>query len=184
MELKRDEMATYRFFIAGLILTLTLITAASGAAGVSVRNAWVREMPPGVTMMAGYMALRNNTSLPQILVAASSPGFETVTIHRSIVQDGMARMARIPQIEIAANARLVFAPGGYHLMLMNPKQTVRVGDRIDITLEFRGGLRLPVTFEVRREEPASAGMSSITTTSGTTGVNRKKANARVSTPRA
>jgi copper(I)-binding protein len=101
-------------------------------------------------MMAGHMELRNNTSQPQVLVAASSSGFETVTIHRTIVKDGMASMVRASQIELTPNASFIFTPGGYHLMLMNPKRTLRVGDRVDINLEFRGGLRLPVSFEVRQ----------------------------------
>ena len=135
---------------AGLTLALTLITAASEEVGVSVRDAWVRETPPGMTMMAGYMELRNNTSQPQVLVAASSSGFETVMIHRTIVKDGMTGMVHASQIELTPSASLIFAPGGYHLMLMNPKRTLRAGDRVDINLEFRSGLRLPVSFEVRK----------------------------------
>lgn len=133
-----------------LMMALTFIVAASEDMGVTIDNPWIREAPPGMTTMAGYMVLRNNTSRPEVLVAASSSGFETVMIHRSIVQDGMARMVHASQIELAPNASLVFAPGGYHLMLMNPKRTLRAGDRVDIILEFRSGLRLPVTFEVRR----------------------------------
>jgi len=133
-----------------LILALTLIPAASEEAGVSVRDAWVREAPPGMTMMAGYMELRNNTSRPQVLVAASSSGFESVMIHRAIVKDGMAGMVHASQIELTPNASLIFAPGGYHLMLMNPKRTLRAGDPVVINLEFRGGLVLPVAFEVRK----------------------------------
>jgi copper(I)-binding protein len=136
--------------LVGLILALSLVTAASEEAGVSVRDAWIREAPPGMTVMAGYMELRNNTSRPQLLVAASSSGFESVMIHRAIVKDGMAGMAHASQIELAPNARLIFAPGGYHLMLMIPKRTLRAGDPVVINLEFRGGLVLPVTFEVRR----------------------------------
>ena len=135
---------------AGLTLALTLITAASEEVGVSVRDAWVRETPPGMTMMAGYMALRNSTSRSQVLVAASSSGFETVMIHRTIVKDGMASMVHASQIELTPGASLSFAPGGYHLMLMSPKRTLRAGDRVDIYLEFRGGLVLPVAFEVRK----------------------------------
>jgi len=134
----------------GLSLALTLIAAASEEAGVSVRDAWVRESPPGVAMMAGYMALRNDTSRSQVLVAASSSGFETVMIHRAMVKGGMAGMVHASQIELTPNASLIFAPGGYHLMLMNPKRTLRAGDRIVINLEFRGGLVLPVAFEVRK----------------------------------
>lgn len=134
----------------GLILALTLVSAASEEAGVSVRDAWIRETPPGMSMMAGYMELRNNTSRPQSLVAASSTAFESVMIHRAVVKDGMTGMAHAPQIELAANAHLIFAPGGYHLMLMTPKRPLRAGDPVVINLEFRGGLVLPVTFEVRR----------------------------------
>jgi len=133
-----------------LISTLTFIPAASEEAGVSVRDAWVRETPPGMTMMAGYMELRNNTSRPQVLVAASSSGFESVMIHRTIVKDGMTSMVHASQIELAPNASLLFAPGAYHLMLMNPKRTLRVGDPVVINLEFRGGLVLRVACEVRK----------------------------------
>jgi copper(I)-binding protein len=141
-------MATSGF--AGLTLALVLFAATSEAAGVSVRNAWVRESPPGMTMMAGYMELRNKTSQSQVLVAASSSDFETVMIHRTIIKDGMAGMAHASQIELTPGASLIFAPGGYHLMLMNPKRTLRAGDWVDIKLEFRSGLRLPVSFKVRQ----------------------------------
>ncbi len=133
-----------------LMLASSFVAAANEEARVSVRGAWVREAPPSMTMMAGYMELRNNTSRPQVLVAASSSGFETVMIHRTIVKDGMARMVHASQVELTPNASLTFAPGGYHLMLMNPKRTLRAGDPVVINLEFRGGLVLPVSFEVRK----------------------------------
>ena len=134
----------------GLILALTFVPAAGEEAGVSVRDAWIREAPPGVGVMAGYMELRNNTSGPQILVAASSSGFESVTFHRTIIKDGIAGMVQASQVELTHNASLLFAPGGYHLMLMTPKRTLRAGDPVVINLKFRGGLVLPVAFEVRK----------------------------------
>ena len=134
----------------GVILALTFVPAASEETGVSVRDAWIREAPPGVGVMAGYMELRNNRSRPQVLVAASSSGFERATIHRTIIKDRIAGMVHAPQVELAANASLIFAPGGYHLMLMTPKRTLRAGDLVVINLEFRGGLVLPVAFEVRK----------------------------------
>jgi copper(I)-binding protein len=136
--------------LVGLMLALNPIAAATEEAGVSVRDAWVRETPPGVAMMAGYMVLQNNTSRSQVLVAARSSGFEIVMIHRTIVKEGLTGMEHAPKIEILPNASLIFAPGGYHLMLMNPKRTLRAGDPVVINLEFRGGLVLPVAFEVRK----------------------------------
>ncbi len=135
---------------ACLILALAPIAPATEEAGVSVRDAWVREAPPGVSMMAGYMVLQNKTSRPQALVAASSSVFETVMIHRSITKQGMTGMEHTPQIELLPNASLLFAPGGYHLMLLNPKRRLHSGDRVEIVLEFRGGLVVPVAYEVRK----------------------------------
>src|SRR5712691_9759734 len=139
----------HRVFVA-LLLALTVVPAATEEAGVSVRDAWVRETPPGVAMMAGYMVLQNNTSRSQVLVAASSSGFETVMIHRTIVKEGLTGMEHASQIELLPNGSLLFAPGGHHLMLVNPKRTLRAGDRVDVHLEFRGGLVLPVAYEVRK----------------------------------
>ena len=116
----------------GLLWVLTFIAAARGETGVSVSNAWVREAPPGVAMMAGYMALQNNTSRSQVLVAARSSDFDTVMIHRTVVKDGMAGMVHTSQIELSPNASLIFAPGGYHLMLMNSQRTLRAGNRVVI----------------------------------------------------
>src|SRR5713101_731817 len=135
---------------AALMSALFALAAAAEGAGVSVRDAWVRETPPGIAMTAGYMVLQNKTSRSQVLVAASSSGFETVTIHRTIAKEGMTGMEHGPQIELLPNASLLFAPGGHHLMLLNPKRTLHAGDRVDIHLEFRGGLVLPVAFEVRK----------------------------------
>jgi len=136
--------------LAGLTSALIALAAAGEQAGISVRDAWVRESPPGMAMTAGYMMLQNKTSRAQVLVAASSSAFETVTIHRTVARQGMTGMEHSPQIELLPNANLVFAPGGYHLMLLNPKRTLRAGDRVEIYLEFRGGLVLPVTYEVRK----------------------------------
>ena len=137
-------------YLVGLILALTAIAAAAEEAGVSIRDAWVREAPPGATMMAGYMMLKNNTPRSQVLVAARSSGFATVMIHRTVVKGGLTGMEHAPKIELFPNASLLFEPGGYHLMLLNPKRALHAGDRVDINLEFLGGLVIPVAYEVRK----------------------------------
>jgi len=136
----------------GLILALPSFSAATseGTTSVAVQDAWVREPPPGVAVLAGYMVLRNQTSQRQVLVAASSSGFEMVMIHRTAVKNGVTSMVHASQIELAPGAPLIFAPGGYHLMLMHPKRALRVGDRVVINLEFRGSPVLPAEFVVRK----------------------------------
>lgn len=59
----------------------------------------------------------------------------------------MAGMEHAPLIELSPNASWIFAPGRYHLMLLNPKRTLRADDRVDINLEFR----LAIDSSCRRE---------------------------------
>ena len=71
--------------------------------------------------------------------------FDFCTLRHDVVGSGLKISFELPPA-----ASLIFAPGGYHLMLMNPKRTLRAGDPVVIKLEFRGGLVLPVAYEVRK----------------------------------
>lgn len=143
-------MRLLQSFAVCLLWALSLGLAAGEATEVSVHDAWIRQAPLGVRVMAGYMELRNHSSRPQVLVAASSSGFESVMIHRTVVRQGVAQMLHASQLELAPKSNLRFVPGGYHLMLLKPKQALRVGEPVLIKLEFRGGLAIPVAFEVRK----------------------------------
>src|SRR5260221_11050415 len=123
-------------YLVGLILALAAIAAATEEAGVSIRDAWVREAPPGATMMAGYMVLKNNTPRSQVLVAARSSGFGTVMIHRTVVKGGLTGMEHAPKIELLPNASLLFEPGEYTRCFPNPKRDFQPAARVDITLKF------------------------------------------------
>ena len=48
--------------------------------------------------------------------------------------DGMMQMTKVSRLEIPAQRQVEFAPGGYHLMLINLKRTLHAGDKVSITL--------------------------------------------------
>jgi copper(I)-binding protein len=130
-----------------------LVSSAVFAQGLPVaERAWIREAPPGAPM-AGYLVLRNETGEPAALVGAGSDAFAGVMIHRTVHQGAMTRMRHEMRVEIPAGGRLAFEPGGLHLMLMEPVRFLSAGDRVPIELEFAGGARQTVTFEVRAEAP-------------------------------
>lgn len=122
---------------------------AAGPAGV--RNAWVRLPPPG-TPAAAYLTLHNRTDQGLTLVGATSPDCQRVEIHRSVVEDGMARMEPAGPLEIPPEGTLVFAPRGLHLMLMQPKE-LEAGKRVELKLELEGGATIDVEATVRRGAP-------------------------------
>ena len=117
------------------------------AATVAVSDAWVRWLPAGLPM-GGYMSLRNTGTRPLRLTGARSASFGSVMLHRSEIIGGMARMVHVGSVTVPPGGSVRFAPGGYHLMLMQGR-AVKPGDSVDIDLQFAGHAPLPVSFQVR-----------------------------------
>jgi copper(I)-binding protein len=144
---------TRRIFgvFAGAFLTLFACSAAFAAPAVTVTNARIRLLP-GDLPLAGYFDLANQGKRPVTLTTASSPAFKMVHLHRSIEQDGESMMVPAGNLEIKPGATLRFAPGGYHLMLMDRTKPLKVGDRVPITLRFANHRALRVMFNVKGAE--------------------------------
>ncbi len=136
-----------------VVSLLAWLCASAWAAGgqVVASNPWIREAPPGVSMWAGFVTLKNTSDKPVALVAVSSPAFRMVEMHRSVVENGMARMREQASIAIPAGQTVALEPGGYHLMLMHARQPVKAGVSVPMTLQFDNGQRLQLTFPVQRD---------------------------------
>ena len=131
-----------RFVIA---LALPVLLGAAAPAGISVENPWMRYLLPSVPA-GGYLTLHNNGDLPAILTGASSPACGMLMLHKSEDSGGMSMMVMVPSITIPAHGDVSFSEGGYHLMCMKP--TMKLGEKISVTLSFQDGSTLPVTMPV------------------------------------
>jgi hypothetical protein len=136
-----------------LLLTLLLTAGCTVAlAGKpQVRDAWVREAPPGASMMAAYLVIENPGDKDLTLVSVDSPDFAHVMMHRSVTVDGVARMQHQHSIAIPAHGSVALEPGGYHLMMPAPEKRLTAGDKVGFVLHFADRTRLPVTAEVRKK---------------------------------
>lgn len=133
-----------------LFLILILLMPAGVSAELDISDAWIKNLPPSVPVRAGYMTLRNPQSQAQSIVAIRSEAFMTVEIHQTVSENGMMRMDPIGVLKIEADAELRLAPGGIHLMMMQPQEATRPGDRIRITLEFENGSTQRLEMTVRK----------------------------------
>jgi copper(I)-binding protein len=115
---------------------------------IQVKEAWIRWLPANVPG-GGYMTVINTGSATRALVGASSPDYGEVTMHQTRLRNGMTEMAPVASIELKPRIPVRFAEGGYHLMLMQPKRSLRPGDRVLIILRFVQGPSVEVPFEVR-----------------------------------
>lgn len=140
-----------KLILAGLFLqSIASIAIADGE--LIVRGAWIRAAPPNAPVLAGYMTIENHSRTSKSLVGAASPAFSDVTIHRTEHIDGVARMSHVVKVDIAASGKRVFQPDGYHLMLMQPKQPLRAGNRVPLELRFADGSKVSVVFPVRERQ--------------------------------
>jgi copper(I)-binding protein len=139
--------------ILGLILYFSSAQMRAADSKINVSHAWVQEGPPSAEVLAGYMDLQNQSPQAQTLIGARSADFKSVMLHQTISKGGMAHMNHMPRIEIKPGSTLQLTPGGYHLMLMNPKKALRQGDQVEVLLEFQGGLVLPLKLKVSKERP-------------------------------
>lgn len=116
---------------------------------IMVEDAWIREAPPGAAAMAGYMILHNHGDSESSLVSAASPAFGSVQLHRTVMEEGMAKMVHQKAITVPAGGSVTFKPNDYHLMLMKPKQALKAGETVEVTLQFENGKSMTVPYEVR-----------------------------------
>lgn len=99
--------------------------------------------------MAGYFLVENNGSVEAELVGASSARFGAVHFHESVEKDGVAAMRMIESVTVPPGGRVEFGPGGFHLMLMERRDELQVGDEVSVTLEFANGDRPAVPFTIK-----------------------------------
>ena len=113
-------------------------------------DAWVRATPPGVKVTAGFGRLVNHMDAKLEIRAYTSPAYGDVSLHETVIEDGISRMREVPILSIPAGDEVELAPGGYHLMLMMPTQSSGPPDRVVLQIEETGGQRFSFTLPVER----------------------------------
>jgi copper(I)-binding protein len=138
-----------------LFLAALLTTGAAQAADtttVTASGAWIRVLP-GSLPAGGYVTLQNTSDRAVAVTGAASSDYADAMIHRSSTETGMGRMEMVDKVPVPAKGSVAFAPGGYHVMLMQAKHPVNPGDKVQVTFTLSDGSTLPVTFLAR---PANA----------------------------
>jgi copper(I)-binding protein len=134
-----------------LVLNLSFAATIAGAApacaaDVTVKDAWFRSLPAGLPA-GGYFTLHNGGRNAVTLTGAESTACGMLMLHKSEDKGGMSAMMDMPSIAIAPGGDLKFAPGGYHLMCMQP--VMKPGAAVLVTLQFADGAKLRTNFAIK-----------------------------------
>jgi copper(I)-binding protein len=159
-----EGTAMKRSILVATVLALVTVMAAcgdegepAGDGGIAVTDAWARS--PMSDKGAVYFVVTNDGSEADRLVGAAAPDLDAmVSIHETVMSEGVAEMQPVEGVDIPAGGAVTFEPGGYHVMLEEMTEPLEVGTTIAITLTFEQGGDVSVDAEVREFVEEDGGM--------------------------
>ncbi|MHB8930291.1 MAG: copper chaperone PCu(A)C [Melioribacteraceae bacterium] len=104
---------------------------------ITIKDVWAR---PGAknANSALYFVVQNNGSKADTILGAKSKYAEIVEVHESFKRDNdRMGMRQVKFVAVAANSKLEFKPGGFHVMLINLLKDVKAGTSLDATINFK-----------------------------------------------
>ncbi len=137
---------------AAVLVTGLAIACSTSAAPpierIAVRSGWARIADSGATSGA-YMEIANNDTVAITLVGITTNDAGAAEVHETMQHDGMAHMMPRADVGIPAGDVLTMAPGGVHVMLVNVRRTLAIGDSVRLRLRFSDSTTVAVTAPVR-----------------------------------
>ena len=97
------------------------------------------------------MVLKNTADTPRTITRIDSPDFRDAQIHRTVVEDGVAKMLPVEQLQLPASGSVTLEPGGLHLMLFDPQRPLRDGDTVILLIHDSDGDSITVHAPVVRK---------------------------------
>lgn len=125
--------------LRGSLLLAFFAVSCGGGSGPSltVTDISVARPLPGTSMSVGYFTLENHGGTTVVITDVDSPQFANADMHETVVENDVSRMRMIAELRIDPGERVRFEPGGKHLMLMHPVESLQA-----VTLNFYAGERL------------------------------------------
>jgi len=148
-------------FAAALAVCATPLWSHDFAAGdLEIGHPHAFETPPMALSGAGFLTVTNTGGTADRLIAVRAD-FPQVSVHETVVADGVNRMMPVDGIDILPGETVALEPGGYHVMFMglDGRQLV-AGARFPAVLVFEQAGEVAVEFAVEtRPEEAGTGMN-------------------------
>ena len=118
------------------------------AGSLAISGPWSRATPKGAQAGVGYMAIKNNGTTPDRLIGGSVDVADHFELHVTTIENGIARMRELSDIEIKPGQVIEFKPGGSHVMFVNLKHPLSKGEHINGTLVFEHAGKVQIEYSV------------------------------------
>lgn len=123
-----------------------------------VEDAWMPE-PANPEVGVVYLAVTNTAPDDDAVVGVSTSASPEAGLHRTeTTESGASTMRPVEEVPVPAGGTTTFVEGGYHVMVEDIPDPLRVGDTVAVTLDFASGAEAELEVPVR-EMTGGAGES-------------------------
>lgn len=134
--------------ISALFLGISL----SASAQVIVKDAWARATVAQQKSTGIFLQIESKKDAK--LIKAKTDVAEMTEIHEMSMDNNVMKMREVESIALPAGKLVELKPGGFHIMLMQLKNQVKVGDEIALTLTIETADKKQETIEVKAKARA------------------------------
>ena len=131
------------------------------AGSLRIAHPWARATPPRAGVAGAYMVIENTGNEADRLLGGTTDAAEKVQVHSMTMDGGIMKMRQLKDgLTIPAGETVTLAPGGYHLMLINPVAPLKEGASVPATLTFEkaGAVKVELAVEgMGAEGPGATG---------------------------
>jgi periplasmic copper chaperone A len=134
--------------VIGSLVSTTAIATDYKSGSIEIINPWTRANPKGSSDGVGYMTIRNNGTTPDRLIGGTVDVAGGVELHSMVMEDGIAKMRELPEMEIKPGQTIEFKPGSSHAMFVGLKRPLSKGEHIRGTLVFEHAGTVEIEYPV------------------------------------
>ena len=146
-------MRTMSFAHAGALLAVAVGVANAEpihVGGIVVEQAWARATTPSAKTGGAYLTVRNTGAQPDRIVSMAAPVAGHAMAHETLQEGDISRMGEAGPLDVPPVGALEMKPGGMHIMLMDLKGGLKLGQEFPLTVTFERAGRVEVPVRVGR----------------------------------
>ncbi len=135
--------------IAACLMMVNAMAADYKVGSLEISGPWSRATPKGAATAIGYMRIKNNGTAPDRLIGGSVEVARNLQLHSMTMENGVAKMRELKDVEIKPGQMLEFKPGGSHIMFVGLKHPLNRGEHVKGTLTFEGAGTVQIEYDVQ-----------------------------------
>lgn len=122
---------------ASLALVAFPATAHDAKLGpLTIDHPWARATPGQARNGAVFLTIKTSGTEGDRLIRAEGAVAEKIELHTHAHDHGVMKMRPVTDIPVAPGKLTKLEPSGFHIMLLNLKAPLKVGDKFPLTLVF------------------------------------------------